>query len=125
MHQIQYLYILLYLLSIQVGTIMRYLLNELISYEEGFTDILIVDCASSHHEIFIKDIQSSDISNSIVIQCDFAAFQASLIINLQSLLTSQHGLPAILHGGNLALTMSEGIFNSNNPSVSTSNSLHL
>lgn len=104
---------------------MRYLLDELMSYEEGFTDMLMVDRASSRHEMFMGDIQSSDISNSVVTQRDFAAFQASLIMNLQSLLTPQRGLPATLHGGNLALTTSEGTFNPNNSSVSTSNSLHL
>ena len=125
MHQIQYLYILLYLLSIQISTIIHYFLDKLIFYEEKFTDILIVDHISSCYEIFIKDMQSSDISNNIITQHNFPAFQANLIINLQSLLTPQRRLPTIFHGDNLALTMFESTFNFNISSVSTSNSLHL
>ena len=104
---------------------MRYLLDELMSYEEGFTDMLMVDRASSRHETFMGDTQSSAISDSVVTQRDFAAFQASLLMNLQSLLTPQRRLPAALCGSNLALPTSEGMLKFDNSDVSTSNSLSL
>ena len=46
---------------------MHYLLDELMSYEEGFTNMLMVDRASSRHETFMGDTQSSAISDSVVI----------------------------------------------------------
>ncbi|KAJ3728928.1 hypothetical protein C8R42DRAFT_750386 [Lentinula raphanica] len=36
-----------------VGTIMRYLLDELMAYEEGFTDIMMPDRASARHDTFM------------------------------------------------------------------------
>jgi len=37
----------------QVNTIMRYLLEELTAYEEGFSDIMMDDRASERHESFM------------------------------------------------------------------------
>ncbi|KAJ3759479.1 hypothetical protein EV360DRAFT_69470 [Lentinula raphanica] len=36
-----------------VGTIMRYLLDELMAYEEGFTDIMMPDSSPARHESFM------------------------------------------------------------------------
>ncbi|KAF8825648.1 hypothetical protein HHX47_DHR6000236 [Lentinula edodes] len=50
-----------------VGTIMRYLLDELMAYEEGFTDIMMPDRALERHETFMgtqdvgKGISRNDI----------------------------------------------------------------
>ena len=41
---------------------MRYLLDELMSYEEGFTDMLMADRASSRHETFMAEASYADAS---------------------------------------------------------------
>ncbi|KAJ3752488.1 hypothetical protein EV360DRAFT_88707 [Lentinula raphanica] len=43
-----------------VGTIMRYLLDELMAYEEGFTDIMMPDRASARHDTFMGTGNTGD-----------------------------------------------------------------
>ena len=40
---------------------MRYLLDKLMSYEEGYGDMLIKSCAPEHHETFMG---ASDLNNA-------------------------------------------------------------
>jgi hypothetical protein len=68
----------------QVGTIMRYLLDELMAYEEGFSDILLLDRASDRHETFM----GSQSPSTHVSHTDLQAFRVGLIQELKDLLPS-------------------------------------
>jgi len=54
---------------------MRYLLDELMAYEEGFGDILMGDRASERHETFMG---AQDLSASIS-RSDLLVFEARLL----------------------------------------------
>ncbi len=63
---------------------MRYLLDELMSYEEGFTDIMMKDRVSERHETFmgIRDPEAP------VCQVDLAAFEQRLVEQVNGALQS-------------------------------------
>jgi hypothetical protein len=61
---------------------MRYLLDELTAYEEGFSDILLLDRAADRHETFM----GSQSSSTTVSHADLHVFGASLIRQIQDLL---------------------------------------
>ncbi|KAF7982023.1 hypothetical protein HWV62_30272 [Athelia sp. TMB] len=61
--------------SENVGTIMRYLLDELMAYKEGFGDILMKDRALDHHETFMGE---SDTSATLT-KLDLEVFQVKLL----------------------------------------------
>jgi hypothetical protein len=44
----------------QIGIIMRYLLNELMSYKEGYSDMLMRSRAPEHHETFMDASNPTD-----------------------------------------------------------------
>jgi hypothetical protein len=72
---------------------MRYLLDELMTYEEGFGDILMADRASERHETFMGD---QDLSAAIS-RADLQQFEVNLIqkvlevINLSPVVPSGEG----------------------------------
>jgi len=66
--------------SENVGTIMRYLLDELMSYEEGFTDIMMEDRPINRHETFMGALDSPIIPISAQ---DLQVFGTSLIQQVQ------------------------------------------
>ncbi|KAJ7488522.1 hypothetical protein B0H11DRAFT_2230062 [Mycena galericulata] len=53
-----------------VGTLMRYLLDELMAYEEGFSDIMMDDRASDRHETFMGENEMVPVSRA-----DLAKFE--------------------------------------------------
>ena len=62
---------------------MRYLLDELMAYEEGFGDILMGDRASERHETFMS---TQDLSG-VISKADLMVFETKLIQQMRSLLT--------------------------------------
>jgi hypothetical protein len=62
---------------------MRYLLDELMAYEEGFNDILMADRASERHEVFMGAQSTLPISHA-----DLRSFEANLLQRFQSMLES-------------------------------------
>ena len=86
----------------QVGTIMRYLLDELMSYEEGFTDILMEDRASDRHETFMGEYSSPRVSercntSEFVRRDDLREFQQNLTQSLITLFTPTHTHRSFVH----------------------------
>ena len=74
---------------------MRYLLDELMTYEEGFTDILMGDRASDRHETFMGECSSQRVSeqhdlSEFIRRDDLQAFQQDLVQSLTTLFTPQH-----------------------------------
>ncbi|KAG6847913.1 hypothetical protein H0H93_004984 [Arthromyces matolae] len=74
-----------------VGTIMRYLLDELMAYEEDFSDVLMSHRTSERHDAFMG-IQDSE---SLVRHGDLQAFQASMMQNLETLIPQSIGPPTL------------------------------
>ena len=73
---------------------MRYLLDKLMSYEEGFTDILMKDRALDRHETFMGETPPAVFqpilginSTDIVTHSQLNIFQENLLTNIRSLLT--------------------------------------
>lgn len=67
---------------------MRYLLDELMSYEEGFGDILMQDRASERHETFMG---TSDGAAGLT-KRDLDLFEDKFLQQVQGLI---HGLPGV------------------------------
>lgn len=65
---------------------MRYLLDELMAYEEGFSDMLMADRESNRHENFMAE-RASDESTSPQAM-DLQEFQMSLLQRIQDLMVS-------------------------------------
>ncbi|KAG5638414.1 hypothetical protein H0H81_000191 [Sphagnurus paluster] len=74
-----------------VGTIMRYLLDELMAYEEDFSDILMSHRTTERHNVFMG---VSDPSN-VVCQCDLQAFKVNMMNRLDILMTCSLALPPL------------------------------
>jgi hypothetical protein len=70
---------------------MRYLLDELTAYEEGFSDILLLDRASERHETFMGTQRSA----ATVSHTDLQVFRESLLQQLQDLLPTLSPVPFI------------------------------
>lgn len=76
---------------------MRYLLDELMVYEEGFSDILMDDRPFHRHETFMGDSEHrhntppvQHTSSHVLSRGDLQAFEVQLIQNITALLTPQH-----------------------------------
>ncbi|KAJ7269030.1 hypothetical protein C8J57DRAFT_1509246 [Mycena rebaudengoi] len=76
--------------SENVGTIMRYLLDELMAYEEGFSDIMMDDRAYDRHETFMGE---DDDPRAAVSKSDLVKFKDNLMRKIGSLLASS-GTPS-------------------------------
>jgi hypothetical protein len=62
---------------------MRYLLDELMAYEEGFSDIMMKNRASERHETFMGEHNSS----ATISKGDLQVFEEKLISQVRTLLT--------------------------------------
>jgi hypothetical protein len=74
----------------QISTIMRYLLDELMAYEEGFSDIMMGDRASDRHETFMGSVDPS----AAVSKGDLLVFEKNLLLQVRELLI----LPIVCDG---------------------------
>ncbi|KAJ7127320.1 hypothetical protein C8R43DRAFT_1134814 [Mycena crocata] len=66
----------------QVGTLMRYLLDELMAYEEGFSDIMMDDRVSDRHETFMGDDDTAPVSRADLLKLEdniFAKIQGLIV----------------------------------------------
>jgi hypothetical protein len=72
----------------QVGMIMRYLLDELMAYEEGFSGILMPDRASARHESSMGVQEGS----CAVSHIDLQVFGEKLVQQVQDLLSESHAV---------------------------------
>ena len=70
---------------------MRYLLDELMAYEEGFSDILLLDRASDRHETFMGGPSPS----GAVLHSDLQVFGTNLLQKFQDLLPTFASPPTI------------------------------
>jgi hypothetical protein len=73
---------------------MRYLLDELMAYEEGFSDILLLDRASDRHETFMGGPSPS----IAVSHSDLQVFGANLLQQVRDLLPALPSVPMIASG---------------------------
>lgn len=60
---------------------MRYLLDELMAYEDGFSDIMLPGHLSDRHETFMGDRDNS----APLSMEDFVVFQASMLKQIQEI----------------------------------------
>jgi hypothetical protein len=74
----------------QISTIMQYLLDELMAYEEGFSDIMMGDRASDRHETFMGSVDPS----AAVSKGDLLVFEKNLLLQVRELLI----LPIVCDG---------------------------
>ena len=65
---------------------MRYLLDELVAYEEGFGDILMLDRATERHETFMGSQSSPDTLPGMDLQADFERFETKLLRKFEGML---------------------------------------
>ncbi|KAK7029766.1 hypothetical protein R3P38DRAFT_3188637 [Favolaschia claudopus] len=65
-----------------VGTLMRYLLDELMAYEEGFSDIMMDDRVIDRHETFMGEDNTAPLSKA-----DLVKFEESMVAKLQLILS--------------------------------------
>jgi hypothetical protein len=72
---------------------MRYLLDELMAYEEGFSDIMMDDRAYDRHETFMGE---DDDPQAAVSKSDLVKFEDNLMRKIGSLLASS-GTPSSEH----------------------------
>ncbi|KAF7327172.1 hypothetical protein MKEN_00294300 [Mycena kentingensis (nom. inval.)] len=66
-----------------VGTLMRYLLDELMAYEEGFSDIMLDDRRLDRHETFMGENASAPVTHS-----DLTRFQEQIIGSMRTMIVS-------------------------------------
>ncbi|KAF7351924.1 hypothetical protein MVEN_01154200 [Mycena venus] len=66
-----------------VGTLMRYLLDELMAYEEGFSDIMMDDRVIDRHETFMGEDEMVPVSKA-----DLSKFEESILAKIQGLIAS-------------------------------------
>ncbi|KAJ7645104.1 hypothetical protein DFH06DRAFT_1333400 [Mycena polygramma] len=64
-----------------VGTLMRYLLDELMAYEEGFTDIMMDDRLVDRHETFMGEDATTPVSKT-----DLVRFEGTILAKIQALI---------------------------------------
>ncbi|KAJ7637951.1 hypothetical protein DFH06DRAFT_1432567 [Mycena polygramma] len=64
-----------------VGTLMCYLLDELMAYEEGFTDIMMDDRLVDRHETFMGEDATAAVSKT-----DLVRFEGTLLAKIQGLI---------------------------------------
>jgi hypothetical protein len=75
----------------QVGTIMRYLLDELMSYEEGYSDMLMRSRAPERHETFMGASDPTDAPSKadILLLYGIIERQGVLISQMQQVISCQ------------------------------------
>ncbi|KAJ6532615.1 hypothetical protein B0H19DRAFT_1383964 [Mycena capillaripes] len=66
-----------------VGTLMRYLLDELMAYEEGFSDIMMDDRTIDRHETFMGEDETAPVSKA-----DLVKFEDHLLAKIQTMIAS-------------------------------------
>ncbi|KAJ7247425.1 hypothetical protein B0H12DRAFT_1072938 [Mycena haematopus] len=72
-----------------VGTLMRYLLDELMAYEEGFSDIMMDDRVPDRHESFMGENDAAPLSKA-----DLSHFENGIMGKIRALLnTAASGTP--------------------------------
>ncbi|KAF7333246.1 hypothetical protein MSAN_02426700 [Mycena sanguinolenta] len=72
-----------------VGTLMRYLLDELMAYEEGFSDIMMNDRVPDRHETFMGENDNAPLSRA-----DLSRLEHGIMGKIQALIkTTVSGLP--------------------------------
>ncbi|KAJ7050595.1 hypothetical protein C8F01DRAFT_1377498 [Mycena amicta] len=77
-----------------VGTLMRYLLDELMAYEEGFSDIMMDDRLVDRHETFMGENESMPISRT-----DLSRFEAQILGSIRQMaIASPSTLAAVSTG---------------------------
>ncbi|KAF7354486.1 hypothetical protein MVEN_01137900 [Mycena venus] len=69
-----------------VGTLMRYLLDELMAYEEGFSDIMMDDRVIDRHETFMGEDERVPVSKA-----DLLKFEDSILTKIRGMIA---GVPA-------------------------------
>ncbi|KAJ7778003.1 hypothetical protein DFH07DRAFT_766219 [Mycena maculata] len=84
-----------------VGTLMRYLLHELMAYEEGFSDIMMDDRVCDRHETFMGENDTAPLSKA-----DLVHFEGTILGKIQHLLN----VP-VLPASHVTTTMSDGSSN--------------
>ncbi|KAJ6495828.1 hypothetical protein DFH09DRAFT_1290322 [Mycena vulgaris] len=72
-----------------VGTLLRYLLDELMAYEEGFSDIMMDDRAIDRHETFMGEDETAPL-----LKADLKRFEDSISAKIQGLIDGP-GLPPL------------------------------
>ncbi|KAJ7087564.1 hypothetical protein B0H15DRAFT_982779 [Mycena belliarum] len=63
-----------------VGTLMRYLLDELMAYEEGFSDIMMDDRVIDRHETFMGEDEGAPL-----LKADLARFEGIMLEKIQGI----------------------------------------
>ncbi|KAJ7832509.1 hypothetical protein B0H13DRAFT_2370907 [Mycena leptocephala] len=71
-----------------VGTLMRYLLDELMAYEEGFSDIMMDDHTIDRHETFMGQDETALLSKA-----DLSKFEDSILVKIQGMIA---GAPVLM-----------------------------
>lgn len=71
---------------------MRYLLDELMAYEEGFSDIMMDDRVIDRHETFMGEDETAPVSKA-----DLSKFEETIFARIQGLIASA-SLPGIASG---------------------------
>ncbi|KAJ7146653.1 hypothetical protein C8R44DRAFT_864392 [Mycena epipterygia] len=92
-----------------VGTLMRYLLDELIAYEEGFSDIMMDDRAIDRHETFMGEDETAPVSKA-----DLLKFEETIFAKLKGLIA---GAAASSDSISLPLTQSNALNNEANTNI--------
>jgi hypothetical protein len=71
---------------------MRYLLDELMAYEEGFSDIMMDDRVIDRHETFMGEDETAPVSKA-----DLTEFEDRILAQIQGLISrapSSPGMPS-------------------------------
>ncbi|KAF8147030.1 hypothetical protein K438DRAFT_1989996 [Mycena galopus ATCC 62051] len=71
-----------------VGTLMRYLLDELVAYEEGFSDIMMDDRLVERHETFMGENDTAPVSKA-----DLLRFEGTILAKIQNLVNIPVSVP--------------------------------
>ncbi|KAJ7748139.1 hypothetical protein B0H16DRAFT_1725751 [Mycena metata] len=74
-----------------VGTLMRYLLDELMAYEEGFSDIMMDDRVVDRHETFMGEDESAPLCKA-----DLVRLEGTLLAKLQGLIEKSSSSAGVL-----------------------------
>ncbi|KAJ7859386.1 hypothetical protein B0H13DRAFT_2570585 [Mycena leptocephala] len=75
-----------------VGTLMRYLLDELMAYEEGFSDIMMDDRVIDRHETFMGEDETAPVSKA-----DLTEFEDRILAQIQGLISRAPSSPVNVH----------------------------
>ncbi|KAJ6459812.1 hypothetical protein C8R47DRAFT_1081194 [Mycena vitilis] len=75
-----------------VRTLMRYLLDELMAYEEGFSDIMMDDRVIDRHERFMGVDEAAPL-----LKADLLRFEESMLVKIQGLIEGSSGYILLIH----------------------------